>query len=122
MRGSAVTSLDDYTQHCCLYAAAMHHVTGLPVYFLGGGHAIMKSPQGWLDEAGIRPMEEIAAWWGLEPTLDELEEFDYKWLGEMYHGIPGWDEAVAIAREQATRLSLIPSPSSNLRQNLWMKD
>jgi hypothetical protein len=40
-----------------LYAAAVHHVTGLPVYFLGGGHAIMKSPKGWLDEAGIHPVE-----------------------------------------------------------------
>jgi len=109
---STITStIDRYEEHCCFYAAAAHHVTGYPAYFLGCTHVILKSPQGWFDEIGIRPIEEIAADWnegGKIPfvlgDVVECTEFDYKWL-RTYHGIEGWDEIVAKARKQAVLLN-----------------
>ncbi len=99
----------DYNHHCCMYAAAMHHVTGLPVYYLGGGHAVMETPKGWLDEAGIHPLSEIAAYWNLREELDKLDEFSLNMLLYGSHGvsgyldIPGWDEVVADARKLAVQ-------------------
>jgi hypothetical protein len=96
----------EYKHHCCMYAAAAHLVTGYPIYFMGGGHAVLKTPQGWLDETGLCDLAAVATYWGIETYLDEAGDYGQEHMVESYKEVPTWDELVQEAREQKARLGL----------------
>jgi hypothetical protein len=95
----------EYSQFCISYAMALRLLTGYPVYYLGDGHAIVKSPDGWLDEAGIRTLEEIAGDWGITTELYKLTALDYRLNAKFING-PDWIDVIAVATKQVEELEL----------------
>jgi hypothetical protein len=93
----------DYRWFCISYALALRLLTGYPMYYVGSGHAVVKSPDGWLDEAGVRSIEEIAEDWNISTELYELGTGDYAQLAK-YLNLPGWEETVTAARAQVENL------------------
>jgi hypothetical protein len=98
-------NLENYSFLCITYAYALRELRGFPLFILGGGHIVAKSPLGWMDEAGVRPIEAIAEDWGLNSDVDEFNESDYKDFVEWtHHG--DWKDAVAQAQTQLRTLGL----------------
>jgi hypothetical protein len=68
--------IDEYQWYCLDYALAVHEITQLPVYmFTCCTHVVLKHPDGWLDEAGIRTLADIGWDWCVpNPELRKLSD------------------------------------------------